>query len=266
MKARLPCRSAAAAAALARNTRSARDTGLNRGQMPQGACHHRSALISAKVLERELDPRIEDVRRAYQGTVLALATLMGDNIGPSATLARPEGDLAFVPTNYNLPSEIDAALKRRPDLNLARLLIRVAEQDQTIIEAAYYPMVEGTLSGTYIPITIRRASGGTPNRADDIISSEGIAGVGYTWRVIDNGRIGGQVARARSVREMNEISLHRLESNVSIELQRIARDVVNLTIPHHQPCRPTGDPVGIVLLVEGAAQQVMNAAVLNQHI
>ncbi len=184
----------------------------------------RGALTSAKVLERELDPRIEEVRRAYQGAVLALATIMGDNIGPSATLAQPEGKLGFVPTTYNVQSEIDAALKRRPDLNLARLLIRAAEQDQTIIEAAYYPMIEGTLSGTYIPITIRRASGGTPNRADDIISSQVTAGVGYTWRVIDNGRVGGQVARARSVREMNEISLHRLESNVSIELRRIVND------------------------------------------
>ena len=42
---------------------------------------------------------------------------------------------------------------------------------------------------------------------------EVIGGVAYTWRVVDNGRVGGQVARARAIREMNEISLRQLEAN-----------------------------------------------------
>ena len=46
-------------------------------------------------------------------------------------------------------------------------------------------------------------------------------GVAYTWRVVDNGKVGGRVARARAIREMNEISLRQLEANVSLELKRI---------------------------------------------
>jgi outer membrane protein TolC len=41
---------------------------------------------------------------------------------------------------------------------------------------------------------------------------------------VDNGRVGGQVARARAVREMNEISLRQLEANVSLELKRISNN------------------------------------------
>ena len=57
------------------------------------------------------------------------------------------------------------------------------------------------------------------------ISSDVAAGVAYTWRVVDNGKVGGQVARARAVREMNEISLRQLEANVSLELRRIGNNL-----------------------------------------
>ncbi len=59
-----------------------------------------------------------------------------------------------------------------------------------------------TLSGTYIPVTIRQANGGAPSSSDDIISSEATAGVAFTWRVVDNGRVGGRVdAGARRSRD-----------------------------------------------------------------
>jgi len=181
----------------------------------------RGAMASARLLERELDPRIEEARRGYQGTLLALALAMGEECGAASNTARPDGELKFAATGYDLPAEITAALKHRPDLNLARLLVRSAEEDQRIIEAAYYPALDATLSGTYIPVTVRQASGGSANSASNTISSQGTAGVGYTWRVVDNGRVGGRVARARAVREMNAISLRQLESNVSLELRRI---------------------------------------------
>ena len=178
-------------------------------------------MASARLLEQELNPRIEEVRRGYQGALLTLAVCMGDDVGPQRDVARPEGELKFAATGYDLRAETAAALSRRPDLNLARLLIRASEEDQRIIEAAYYPALDATLSGTYIPITLRQARSGSPRSSDDIISSEVTAGVAYTWRVVDNGKVGGQVARARAVREMNEISLRQLESNVSLELKRI---------------------------------------------
>ena len=133
--------------------------------------------------------------------------------------------MTFASLGYDLAAETTAALSRRPDVNLARLLVRAAEEDQRIIEAAYYPALDATLSGTYISVTIRQANGGAANSSDDIISSEVSAGVAYTWRVVDNGKVGGRVTRARAIREMNEISLRQLETNVSLELRRIGNNL-----------------------------------------
>ncbi len=185
----------------------------------------RGAVASARLLERELDPRIEEVRRGYHGALLTLANYMGQDVGPASNIIRPDGELTFAAVGYDLKSETATALSRRPDLNLARLLVRAAEEDQRIIEAAYYPALDATLSGTYIPVTIRQTNGGAPSSSDDIISSEASAGVAFTWRVVDNGRVGGRVVRARAVREMNEISLRQLEANVSLELRRIGNNL-----------------------------------------
>ncbi len=43
--------------------------------------------------------------------------------------------------------------------------------------------------------------------------------------MVDNGRVGGRVVRARAIREMNEISLRQLEANVSLELRRIGNNL-----------------------------------------
>jgi outer membrane protein TolC len=181
----------------------------------------RGAMVAAQLLERELGPRLEAVRRAYEGALLALTTSMGENRGPNPNQIHPEGDLAFAATNLDLPSETTAALEDRADLKLARLVVRAAAEDQKIIAAAYYPALDAQATGTYIPITINTANSGSPRSSDNIISSDVTAGVAYTWRVVDNGKVGGQVVRARAIREMNEISLHQLEVNVSLELKRI---------------------------------------------
>ncbi len=181
----------------------------------------RGAMASARLLERELNPRIEEVRRGYHGALLTLAICMGDDLGPAANIVPPDGELKFATAHYDLQSETAAALAQRPDLKLARLLVRAAAEDQRIMEAVYYPALDATFSGTYIPVTVQSANGGGPRRSDDIISSEATAGLAYTWRVVDNGKVGGQVARAQAIREMNEISLRQLETNVSLELKRI---------------------------------------------
>jgi outer membrane protein TolC len=47
----------------------------------------------------------------------------------------------------------------------------------------------------------------------------------YTWRVVDNGKVGGAVLRARAAREENELTCKKLEANVSRELSRIANEL-----------------------------------------
>jgi outer membrane protein len=185
---------------------------------------NRAAVVSAQLLERELEPRIHEVERGYEAALLTLATAMGDDASRPAAVARPSGELQFATLNYDLASETASALSERADLQLARLLVRAAAEDQRIIAAQYYPALDAVVSGTGIPVTIHSANSGSARSSDNTISSEIAGGVAYTWRVIDNGRVGGQVARQRAIREMNEISLRQLEANVALDLKRIANN------------------------------------------
>ena len=108
-----------------------------------------------------------------------------------------EGDLEFSDVDLEVDRETNLALENRADLQLARLLVRAADEDQRIIEAGYYPALNATVEGRYIPITsFRQGSEGTARRSDDIVSSEARFGGVFTWRVIDNGAVRGAVRRA----------------------------------------------------------------------
>src|SRR5213075_1473797 len=183
----------------------------------------RSAFTSASVQASELDPQIESAHRAYLDAQLQLAEAMA--IDPAkASLPEPEGELQFVPMRVDLDSETGAALQRRADLKLARLFVRAANADQRIIAADYYPAVAGTINGEYVPVTGIHRQGST-SKTQDFIGSEIREKAAYTWRVIDNGKVGGAVLKARATREMNELTCRKLEANVGRELSRIANDL-----------------------------------------
>jgi outer membrane protein TolC len=184
----------------------------------------RAAIRSAQLLERELEPRIQDVQRGYEGALLTLATAMGDGASQPTAAARPSGDLQFATLSYDLAAETASALSERADLQLARLLVRAAAEDQRIIEAQYYPALDAVVEGLGIPVTVRTANSGSALSSNDVLSSEIAGGVAFTWRVLDNGAVGGQVARQRAIREMNEISLRQLEANVALDLKRISNN------------------------------------------
>ena len=181
-----------------------------------GAGHGTSgAIAAARLLEREADPRIAEAQRAYDGATLTLAAVMGNELGARADLPNPEGELRIGASDLAL---IDVT-EHRADVQLARLLVRAADEDQRIVEAGYYPTVVGTVSGDYIPVSgIRRAAEGSPRRSDDIISSEARFGLAYTWRVLDNGKVGGQVAQRRALRELNELQLQKIEADAAREI------------------------------------------------
>ncbi len=181
---------------------------------------NRNAFTSASVQASELDPQIESAHRAYLDAQLQLAEAMA--INPAKTsLPEPEGGLQFVPMRVDLDSETAAALRRRADLKLARLFVRAANEDQRIIEADYYPAVTGSIYGEYIPVTGIHREGST-SKTQDFLSSEIIERAGYTWHVIDNGKVGGAVLRARSAREINELTRHKLEANIPRDVSHIA--------------------------------------------
>lgn len=184
----------------------------------------RTAFTSATVEARELDSEIVGAQRAYAEARLQLAQSMGRDLGQNATLPEPEGNLTIAPVFLNVDSETTAALERRADLKLARLMVRAANEDQRIIEAGYYPAITGNVTGDYIPITGIHREGST-SRTDDFISSEIREAVAYTWHVIDNGKIGGAALKARATREINELTCRKLEMNVRRELARIANNL-----------------------------------------
>src|SRR5437588_695189 len=183
----------------------------------------KTALASATVQASELDTRIEGAHRTYLDARLQLALAMG--IDPAkASLPEPEGELHSIPIRVDVDSETAAALQRRADLKLARLFVRAANEDQRIIEADYYPAVFGSLPGEYVPVTGIHREGST-SKTQDFSGSEIREKAAYTWRVVDNGKVGGAVLRARSAREINELTCRKLETNIPRELSRIANDL-----------------------------------------
>jgi outer membrane protein TolC len=183
----------------------------------------KSALTSATVQASELETRIESAHRTYLDAQLQLALAMAVDPG-KASLPEPEGELQSIPMRVDLDSETAAALQRRADLKLARLFVRAANEDQRIIAADYYPIVTGSLPGEYVPVTGIHREGST-SKTQDFIGSEIREKAVYTWRVIDNGKVGGAVLKARTAREINELTCRKLEVNIPRELSRIANDL-----------------------------------------
>jgi outer membrane protein TolC len=183
----------------------------------------KSAFTSATVQAIELVPQIESAHDAYRQAQLKLAEAMA--IDPAkSSLPEPEGKLEFVARRLDVASETDAALQRRADIKLARLFVRAANEDERIIAADYYPAVAGAFDGEYVPVTGIHRQGST-SKTQDFIGSEIREKAGYTWRVIDNGKVSGAVLKARAARETNELTCRKLEANVSRELSRIANDL-----------------------------------------
>jgi len=183
----------------------------------------KSALASATVQASDLQTQTEGAHRGYLEAQLQLAQAMAIDPG-NAPLPEPEGELQSIPMRVDLDSETAAALQRRADLKLARLFVRAANEDQRIIAADYYPIITGSIHGEYVPVPgIHRE--GSVSRTQDFIGSEIREKAAYTWHVIDNGEVGGAVLRARSAREINELTCRKLEANIPRELSRIANDL-----------------------------------------
>jgi outer membrane protein TolC len=189
----------------------------------QAGLADRSAFTSATIQSSELLSQIQGAHRAYQDAQLRLAEAMG--IDPAkSSLPEPDGELQFVPRQLDLDAETTAALERRADLKLARLFVRAANEDERIIAADYYPAVGGNIRGEYVPVTGIHRQGST-SKTQDFIGSEIVERAAYTWRLVDNGKVGGAVLQARAAREMNELTCRKLEVNIRRELSHIANDL-----------------------------------------
>jgi outer membrane protein TolC len=191
----------------------------------------RSAYTTATVEARELDPLVEDSRRAYSAAQLQLAQAMAIDPKSDAALPKPDGELSFAPMDVDLNAETTAALERRTDIKLARLLVRAANEDERIIAAGYYPSAAASVTGDYIPVSGIHREGST-SRTQDFLGSEIREGAAYSWQVIDNGKVGGAVLKARKAREINEIELKKLEASVGRDLSRIRNELAGADARH----------------------------------
>ncbi len=191
----------------------------------------RSAFTTATVEARELDPLVENSRRAYGAAQLQLAQTMAIDLKPDAALPNPDGELSFAPMDVDVNTETAAALERRTDIKLARLLVRAANEDERIIAAGYYPSAAGSVTGDYIPVSGVHREGST-SRTQDFLGSEIREGAAYTWQVIDNGKVGGAALKARKVREINEVELQKLETSVGRDLARIRNELAGIDARH----------------------------------
>jgi outer membrane protein TolC len=186
----------------------------------------RGAFTAATLLARELDPKIESAHRAYGGALLQLAQSMGSSLGREAALPQPEGTLTFQAIEPRAEKAAADALQRRADLKLARLMVRAAREDQRIVAAGYYPAVDAVASGEAIPVSgIHRDDHGSPEATENTVASEVRGGVAYTWRVVDNGQVGGAVLSSRATRETNELELRKLEASIPRELGRLQNNL-----------------------------------------
>lgn len=212
----------------------------------------RSAFTTATVEARGLDPMVEDAQRAYSGAQLQLGQVMAKDLKSETPLPEPEGELTYAAVNVDLSKEIDTALEQRTDIKLARLLVRAANEDARIIAAGYYPSATGSLTSDYIPVTGIHREGST-SRNQDFTGSEIREGAAYTWQVIDNGKVGGAVLRARTAKEINEIELKKLEANVGQQLSRIRNQLNGLAERHNA-------------LISGASNAEQAAAAVQQNL
>lgn len=189
----------------------------------------RAAFTSATMQARELDPLVEAARRAYRAAQLQLGQLMAMDV--KSALPNAEGELSFAHVDVDLAKETATALERRTDIKLARLFVRAAHDDERIIAAGYYPAVNASATGDYIPVTgIHRED--STSRVDDFLGSELRQGGALGWRVIDNGKVGGALLRQKKIREINEVELQKLEVNVGRELSRIRNDLAGIEAKH----------------------------------
>ena len=180
----------------------------------------RNAVVEATVAASELGTESDTAQRAYSAARLKLAEAMGDNIDSDAKLPDAEGELQVAPVDVDLAAATARAIEQRPDLKLARLVARAANEQQRIVAAEYYPVVLGRILGDYVPVTGIHREGST-RRTEDFVGSEAREQVAYTWRLIDNGKVGGAVMTQRANREINELIVRQLEANVGRELSRI---------------------------------------------
>ena len=162
---------------------------------------------------------LNDFRREEFEVRSELAEMMG---GPVDTPPRPAGELPDKSPSLDTKAEAQLAEEQRADLKFLRTLIRLANEDQRVVQAGYFPNISAIASSLYIPgrklvyQVTPIIEGQTPFGTDIR------GGVSLTWQIIDNGSVTGPSRRIAAQRGEYEVVLNQLEQNIPRELDRVA--------------------------------------------
>jgi outer membrane protein len=212
----------------------------------------RQAVRQAEVQLLSLKPALVKARRDYINAVTELDECKGSRAtakGP-LSLPSPAGSLEYAMLKMDLEKETARTLQRRPDLALLRDLIRAAAEEKRILQAGEYPLVALTLFSQFFP------SAGVFGVRPEIVSgqdprqSETRYGGAFTWTVMDAGKIRGASSQVESGRQTMEITLRRLEENVSRELRVLAHTLETIDAKIAALKQSAAEAVELLKLVE----------------
>ncbi len=181
----------------------------------------RLAQLQAAVQRLGIEPDLAEAEGSERRGVVALRQLMGR--GQGAPIPEPRGSLLIQPVNLDLRALTAEALERRPDLAGLRATIHASEEDQRIVQAGYYPLIEARVGVTGVPPRNKASASANPNAIRSIDSNmvnEFRYGVFLAW-VLDNGLMTGQSRAIEASTGSLRVALSRAEADVPRDLARI---------------------------------------------
>jgi len=175
----------------------------------------RAAVAQALVQTLNLANVLAALSNQCFATTTRLVELTGTNFGAPTNpmaLPRPVGILTYQPVTVDLPAETAYALAHRPDVGFLRTLVATTAADEQLVGAAYFPRLALEASTLFVP----------PVFQSTVTNNEIRAGVGLTWRVVDNGVLIGTRRQLAAARQEYTLALHKLEQAIPRELAGIA--------------------------------------------
>jgi outer membrane protein TolC len=192
------------------------------GDLLKSGLGSRMTQLQAQVQRLGIEPDLSEARGSLRRGIVVLRQLMGR--GEGSPDPDPSGALGFQEVRMDLRALTSEALEKRPDIAALRGMVKAGEEDQRIVQAGYYPIVEGRVGVTGVPPANKASASSNPNAlrtVDSNLVNEFRYGVFFTW-VIDNGNVAGQSRAAGAQTDSLRISLSRAEADVPRDLARLA--------------------------------------------
>lgn len=187
----------------------------------------RRATLQAQIQRLAIEPQ----RAANAGELARLTASLRELLGRPATAGDPQpvGFSAVSVPSFRAAELHREALERRPDLVATRAAILASANDQRIIEAAWFPLLELRLGGTLVPQNDSAQSNPNAIRATDASAvTEFRYGVALSWVPFDGGATLGQSRNQTAVRATLTSILLRAEQQIPLDLGRVQARVQSI--------------------------------------